>query len=83
MIEPLWYLNTDEKVPIAQEMDTFVTNLLTFCEDILVLSLEKCKTAFPIMIVEIPEKERDANCPKRFRMTIDESKLKRPQNSQT
>jgi hypothetical protein len=76
--EPLWYLNTDEKVPIVNEMNTFVTNLLTFCEETLVLCLEKFKKGLPIVIVEIPEKERDVTCPKRFKMTIDESKIKNP-----
>lgn len=76
VIEPLWYLNTEKKVPIVHEMDAFVTNLLTFCEEIFVLSLEKFNKEFPIVIVEIPEKERDPQCPKRFKMAMDESKLK-------
>jgi len=76
VIEPVWYLNTEEKVPIAHEMDVMVTNLLTFCEETLILCLEKFKKGFPIVIVEIPEKERDEKCPIRFRMTIDQSKLK-------
>lgn len=75
VIEPLWYLNTEESVPIVYEMDAFVTNLLTFCEEVLVLSLEKTKKELPIVIVEIPEKERDPQCPKRFRMAMGESKV--------
>jgi hypothetical protein len=76
VIEPFWYLNTDEKVPIVSEMNTFVTNLLTFCEETLVHCLEKFKKNLPISIMEIAEQERDATCPKRFKMAIDESKLK-------
>ena len=77
VIEPLWYLNTEKKIPIVYEMGVFVNNLLTFCEEILVLNLEKFKKGFPILIAEIPEKERDVQCPKRFKMVVDESKVKR------
>jgi hypothetical protein len=76
IIEPVWYLKSEEKVPIAYEMDVMVLNLLTFCEETLILCLEKFKKGFPIMLVEIPEKDRDEKCPIRFRMTIDQSKLK-------
>jgi hypothetical protein len=80
VVEPLWHLNTEKRVPIVHEMDAFVTNLLTFCEEILVHSLEKFKKGFPIMIVEIPEKERDPQCPKRFKMVMDTSKVKAGKN---
>ncbi len=76
VIEPEWYLNNEEKVPIVYEMAAMVNNLLTFCEETLILCLEKFNKGFPIVIVEIPEKERDEACPIRFRMTIDQTKLK-------
>jgi hypothetical protein len=80
VIEPLWYLNAEQKVPIIYEMDAFVNNLLTFCEEILVLSLEKFQKGLPILIVEIPEKERDPECPKRFKMSMDEFRIKTDTN---
>lgn len=76
VIEPVWYLNNDEKVSIVHDMEAMVTNLLTFCEETLILCLEKFKKELPFIIVEIPEKERDEKCPVRFRMTIDQTKLK-------
>lgn len=76
VIEPAWYLNNDNKVSIIQDMETMVNNMLTFCEETLILCLEKFEKGFPIIIVEIPEKDRDEKCPIRFRMTIDQNKLK-------
>jgi len=78
VIEPRWYLNSEEKIPIVHEMNVFVTNLLTLCEDILILSLEKFKTGSPIVITEIPEDERDPNCPKRLKMAMDKAGVKSP-----
>jgi hypothetical protein len=75
VVEPRWNLNTEEKIPIVYEMNVFVTNLLALCEDTLILSLEKFKRDFPIMIVEIPEEERDPKCPKRLKMAMDESRI--------
>jgi hypothetical protein len=70
VLEPMWYLNTEEKVPIVHAMDVLVSNLLTFCEETLIFCLEKFKTQVITVIAEIPEKERDPTCPIRFRMTI-------------
>lgn len=73
--EPVWHLNREKKAPIVREMDVMVANLLTFCEESLILCLEKFKRGLPIAIVEIPEKERNKECPIRFRMTLDQTKL--------
>lgn len=74
VIEPVWYLNAEEKVPIVHEMAVMVTNLLTFCEETLILCLEKFTKGF--LIVEIPEEKRDEECPTRFKMTVDQYNLK-------
>jgi len=71
VVEPVWYLNHEEKVPIVREMEVMVSDLLTFCEETLLLCLEHFKKGFPIIIAEIPEAQRDADCPVRFRMTVD------------
>jgi hypothetical protein len=76
IIEPMWYLNIEEKSPIVHEMDVMVANLLTFCEETLILCLEKCSKTSPYVIMEIPEQERDVECPIRFRVTIDPSNIK-------
>jgi len=67
VVEPVWYLNDEEKIPIVQEMEVMVSDLLTFCEETLVLCLEHFKEGFPIFVVEISENERDEACPVRVK----------------
>ncbi len=62
-------------------MDIVVANLLTFCEETLIHCLEKFEKVFPVLIEEIPENERNKKCPIRFKMTIDQAKLKKPNNN--
>ncbi len=76
--EPVWYLNNEPKTAIAPEMQVFVENLLTLCEETLILCLERFKKGFPILVVEIPEQDRRLECPVRFRMTIDTAKVQLP-----
>jgi hypothetical protein len=71
VIEPMWWLNTEEKCPIVYAMDVIVSNLLAFCEETLILCLEKFRIQHITVIAEIPEKDRDPTCPIRFKMTID------------
>jgi len=73
--EPLWYLNDETKSPIAFDMPVYVDNLLTFCEQTLLLCLDKFKKNFPLVVAEIPESERDPHCPIRYKMTLDTSKI--------
>jgi hypothetical protein len=67
VLEPVWYLNNDKKSPIVLDMAVFADNLLTLCEQTLILCLEKFKKDFPIVVVEIAESDRDPNCPVRTR----------------
>jgi hypothetical protein len=66
VIEPVWYLNSEKKSPIANDLEVFITNLLTFFEESLVLCIKKFPSKFPVAIREIPEAERDPQCPIRF-----------------
>jgi hypothetical protein len=70
LVPPTWHLNDESRVPILTDFETFITNLLEFAEDLLVLSLEKFDKKFPIVVAEIPEEERDPKCPVRLRMTL-------------
>ncbi len=76
VVEPTWYRNDEEKIPIAKSMEVMVSDLLTFCEETLVLCLEKFKEGVPIAIAEIPEKDRNPDCPIRFKMVLNRSKMK-------
>lgn len=78
VVEPLWYLDKGDKSPIVRDMAVFADNLLTLCEQTLILCLEKFKKDFPIVVAEVPESERDANCPVRYKVTIDASKIAFP-----
>jgi len=57
VLEPVWYLNNDEKSPIVRDMGVFTDNLLTLCEQTLILCLEKFKKNFPIVIAEAAKAE--------------------------
>lgn len=72
VIEPVWFLNTETKSPIARDMDVFTTNLFTFFEETLLLCIQKFPSGFPVGFAEIPEAERDPKCPVRFRVVLTE-----------
>jgi len=71
IVEPSWNLNGAPAAPIIGDMTTFIDNLLTFCEEILILCLEKLDNKLPVKVVEIPEIKRRPECPIRFRVTMD------------
>lgn len=78
VLEPVWYLDKDEKSPIVRDMGVFTDNLLTLCEQTLILCLEKFKKNFPIVVVEVAEAERGPDCPVRYKMTVDTSRIAFP-----
>jgi hypothetical protein len=78
VLEPVWYLDNDKKSPVVRDMGVFTDNLLTLCEQTLILCLEKFKKDFPIVVVEVAEDDRDASCPVRYKMTLDPSKITFP-----
>jgi hypothetical protein len=78
VLEPVWYLNNDEKSPVVRDMRVFTDNLLTFCEQTLILCLEKFKKDFPIVVVEVAEDDRDPSCPVRYKITLNPSKITFP-----
>jgi hypothetical protein len=78
LVPPSWHLNDEPRASIIIDLETFISNLLELAEDLLVLSLEKFDKKLPIVVAEIPEEERDPECPVRLRMTlIDEFVKKR------
>jgi len=77
LVQPTWHLNDEQPVPILNDFETFIWNLLEFAEDILVLSFDKFDKKFPIVIARIPENERDPKCPVRLRMTLKEEFIRK------
>ena len=73
--EPCWHRNDDPKSSIANDLLVFVTNILEFCEDLLVVCIKM--TGFPdfLQFVQIPESERDVKCAKRLRVAPVDNKI--------
>ena len=77
LVPPTWYLNSEPRVSVLNDLNTYIWNVLEFAEDILVLSLEKFAKKFPIVIAQIPEEERDPSCPVRLRMTLPQDLIRK------
>jgi len=77
LVQPTWHLNNESRVPVLNDLETYIWNLLEFAEDLLVLSFEKLDKKSPIVVAQIPENERDPKCPIRFRMTLKEGFIKK------
>jgi hypothetical protein len=78
VLEPVWYLDNDKKSAVVRDTQVFTDNLLTLCEQTLILCLEKFRKDFPIIVVEIAERDRNPSCPVRYKMTLDPSKITFP-----
>lgn len=78
LVEPNWGLLGGQKVSIVHEMRTVTTNLLTFFEDIFSASVEATKIFSGMGIAEIPEDERDPDCPIRLKYIAKDSLTSRP-----
>lgn len=63
---PVWNLNDNIERYIHIDMLTYTKQILIFSEDILCFLLKGINTIYPIQLLEIPEEQRDMNCPKRF-----------------
>lgn len=49
-----------------RDMATFDHNLLTFCEDAMMASLNHVPQAAPVTLMDIPKQARNPVCPVRF-----------------
>jgi hypothetical protein len=65
--EPGWSLDGKQPFSIASFMCTAVENMLSFAEDLLVVSFVQLHPKSIIAFAEIPEMERDPRCPIRLR----------------
>ncbi|MGC9534381.1 hypothetical protein [Vibrio atlanticus] len=73
--EPYWHRNDDPKAPIAKDLLVFVTNILEFCEDLLVICIKM--TGFPdfLQFVQIPKDIRNDECAKRLKVAPVDGKI--------
>lgn len=68
--EPTWNVNDEPAVSIAKDLLTNTDNLLTFCEDILVVCMVNKGIPSMLRVGEIPETERDSSAPIRLKMVL-------------
>jgi hypothetical protein len=74
---PMWYIEGQEPRPIKEEMIAAIEFLVQMAEAMLIhLVMFRLSKQFPFIILEIPEKDIDANCPIKYKLSIDISKLK-------
>ena len=74
---PRWYRDQNEKFGLFQDLQTVLDNMLTFGEDMLVSCINHCTPFKLIQFAEIPEPERQPDCPLRIRVVIDPGRLKK------
>ena len=67
---PEWWQGTSPPSSIYADMGTVTDNLLTFYEELLVVSLLKVNRSPIITIAEIPESSRREEAPLRFKVTL-------------
>ena len=73
---PVWYRTKDKETlcvatDIIQDIEMWLTNLLTFSEDIIIhFCIENNFCIKQCVLYEIPEGKRNKNCPVRFKVTI-------------
>lgn len=76
VVPPRWHRNKDEETLLHADLPVILENILKFSEELLAVSLIQIGSKFPLVIYEIPEKERNPEMPIRLKVTVDMSKLK-------
>jgi hypothetical protein len=73
---PQWYVTGDQPTSIFEDMNFIVKYFIQLTEVLLISSIfEKIQSNLPFYIEEIPREKRDPECPIKYRMQIDISKL--------
>ncbi|MBW7452450.1 hypothetical protein ACFOLF_12275 [Paenibacillus sepulcri] len=67
---PKWRLNDEVNGSVLKDMEIYIYNMLAFCEDLQIVILERISPDSPFTFVEIPEEERDINCPIRLKVSL-------------
>lgn len=83
LVPPTWSLNDEPRVPVLKDFEAFISNLLEFAEDLLVLCLEKSGQKVPVVIVaQIAEEDRDPECPVRLTIRPRNEFIKEPRRNE-
>jgi hypothetical protein len=73
--EPVWFLKGEPPVGILPDMRIILDNFLTFAEDVLIAAYVQLHPGSIVQFVEIPEQDRNTQCPVRLRAILDQSKV--------
>lgn len=69
---PTWSLDGEIPKSLLKDMQVLTTNMLEFCEVLLVHCLGNIKDIYPIVIAEVPEERRNKDAPVRFVATLEQ-----------
>jgi hypothetical protein len=73
---PTWGLTGQTETLIHLDMPVIIDYLIEFFENLMFYSiLINLGSSFPYIVIEITEERREANCPIRYRLEIDQAKL--------
>jgi hypothetical protein len=73
---PVWFFNENRPSDISSDMSVTTDNILRLAEDLLIVSYIQLHSDSYIQFSEIPDEERDPDCPIRLRAVLDQTKLK-------
>jgi len=78
VVFPYWHRDQNNPSGLFPDLETYLDNLLTLAEDMLVSCIHH-RTKFKIIqFVEIPLAERNLQCPLRLRVVLNQSMLRAP-----
>jgi len=75
LIEPTWGVSGGPNSTMLADMEAIIEGVIELGEDLLVGLLYKFKGGLPIVVYEVPMKERDTSCPMRLRVGLSENIL--------
>jgi hypothetical protein len=70
LMEPAWGVSSGPDSPMVADMEAIIEGTIELGEELLVGLLYKFKGGLPIVVYEVPMKERDPSCPMRFRVGL-------------
>lgn len=74
-VPPVWHRDREPPTEILHDLETYLDNLLTLAEDMLVSCIFHTTPDSIVQFVEIPEKDRASSCPVRLRIQLDKAKI--------
>ena len=70
LVGPQWWLEDGAKSAIAKDMNVIIECIVSMHEEIITCLFYEHIGLLPLIIIEIPEAERNPSCPIKFRVTL-------------